>query len=414
MMLSTQELCETKNITVDMSLYSVCIALMPILFLVVSPISSITGGLGSVILLFTVPYVFFKYLLGHRDTNINLAILLFLGYLFFRSIVNRDITVNYFYNSITLILLFLIIHVFMGTKSAFLLPVARKTIELVSIAAAAMVIIQGVFYYGLHTHITMVPISICRGDVIQQYSNIVTSCYINGMYRPSAFFLEPAYFSQYVSIGLASVFFVKDKKTFKLWKPVLITAGLLLTTSGMGIIIASMLWGFYLLNLSPKGKRKAILSRVAICIMFFTAAYFILIQFDFFSNALTRIFFQDSTGYNAVNGRFSKFYYISNLNPVEQIFGVGTLASVSVYFTGIMLMLYRLGILGTLFFYSIIIDKSVHTKSFQKYTCIILGALFIVGNLYNQISFVFYLSLIFAIETACFRIESKKLLYEKR
>ena len=97
-----------------------------------------------------------------------------------------------------------------GIVNVFLL---RKVLEKVAIVAAFCVIFQQIVHIltGIHFHFYLLPFF--ANDLLEQYNNAITTGAVEGMYRPCAFFLEPAQYSQYCTIGLGSCLFTHRPKT---------------------------------------------------------------------------------------------------------------------------------------------------------------------------------------------------------
>lgn len=99
-------------------------------------------------------------------------------------------------------------------------------------------------YPDRHTF-PFLPPSFFANDLLEQYNNAITTGAVEGMYRPCAFFLEPAQYSQYCTIGLGSCLFTHRPKTKN---ALFISLGIFASTSGMGFVSVFAIWGAWALS----------------------------------------------------------------------------------------------------------------------------------------------------------------------
>ena len=166
----------------------------------------------------------------------------------------------------------------------------------------------------------------------------------DGLFRPSAFFLEPAHYAQFATIGLASALFNNNKPNIK--KVAFICLGIVLTGSGIGLIMILALLFFYILfNKHFKGIKKIIL--VVVSLGLSIAIFAFLLRFSFFQEAVARIIGDYSYG-NAIWGRTARFEdIIKPMQGIEAMFGNGSGARPdNVFFTGFMEIIYCYGYIG--------------------------------------------------------------------
>lgn len=261
-----------------------------------------------------------------------------------------------------------------------------KCIENIAIVMSAVVLIQCLLYYAFGISISydrtfLLPFRNAMTAGVQDYlysSRMV----INGNFRPSAFFLEPAHMSQFCTIGLASLL-LKDTRLFNK-KAIFVSLGILLTTSGLGIACVFALWGISLF-INGDGLTAKKISRIflgmALAIAAFTLAF---IFSSSFQKAVIRVFVA-SNGYNsAIEGRLWSRSFLENLVGTEALFGMGYKNipvygrnNTQYYMTGIIEMLYCQGVVGTVLFCSLFIVIVVQAMKHKNRLSLIILALFI-------------------------------------
>lgn len=283
----------------------------------------------------------------------------------------------------------------------------RKYIETIAVIAAGCVATQFFVHLLFGTHIPLIAYDLCIDEIQKLYGmNIATGIgRYESLYRPSAFFLEPSHFANYCSIGLMSSLLV-DKIDYK--KALVITAGVLMTTSGMGIVIVAVVWcAFPFLASRDMDMRK--LRRVILLGCTGIAAVMVLMQIPFFQRTVQRIGLTSSASngqYNAIWGRTLYWdQYIAPMSGGELLLGYGQAELPEVYFTGLMECIYCYGIVGVallLLALIVIFRRSKNTTG--RLMVGLYGALLPVANLTGFIYVVFFMGSTIAIAA----VERKK------
>lgn len=294
---------------------------------------------------------------------------------------------NLFYKAISLIVIINLITITIRPDRD---GVFRHVLEWIAVAAAVCVSLQTLCHYLLGFHIPFVIEPLCTSSVQIQYHSAIKTGTVLGMYRPCAFFLEPAQYTCCCVYGLLSVL-CKDKINYK--KAIFISVGMILTTSGMGIALTFGLWIWrYVLGSSRIGILKRLRNVFGVFVLV-AIAFLILSRFPFFNAAISRIF-GDSDTIGAFQGRtlgWDKFF--AGHHYTEFIWGFGYDAIPEMYITGFMTILYAYGIVGyalLLFFFLRVIFKG---DRFVKMVCLIFLALMFVANVNGFIYTVFVLGL---------------------
>ena len=210
----------------------------------------------------------------------------------------------------------------------------------------------------------------------------------NGLFRPSAMFIEPAHYAQFCSIGLLCSLF-NAKRLFNA-KSIIISVGIVFTTSGIGIFSVFLLWCIFLLFGSNERIGRRII-RIIIGLTLIIAMFLLLYMLsDAFRGAIFRIFNNVGGNSSAIKGRTNNKYLLSGLSTNELAFGMGYenipvygSLMTQYYLTGIFELIYCQGIVGTCLFvgcYSYIIIKSYINKQYLPFFALILYIPILIGT----------------------------------
>ena len=362
-------------------LYHLCVALLPVLYIINVPRLNIS--LGTLILLGLVPHSMIFILKGmNRKNRIRPMIFLALYiYLLFRS--DGNVT-----RIILCCVAFVILYGLM--KGAANTGRLRKIIETFALINVILLLAQVVSYYILNYRIQYIP----RDLIYEEYQNAYVFRDSAGLYRPSALFLEPAHFSQYCIFALISVLFPEQGKA-DLRKAFAIGLGCILTTSGMGIVLTFGVFGWYMV-LNRQSIDKKFFNMLKL-LPVLAIALLILWNTAFFQTAIQRIF-STVEGYNAMSGRTHNWNNaIGTMRGTALWFGYGDSRNYELYLTGLADTIYKYGIicvvLQALCFFYLMKKK---TDNFVWCCSIVFMALFCVAHLTNFVAQVFYFGIIIA------------------
>ena len=267
----------------------------------------------------------------------------------------------------------------------------RRIYEKVSTFAAICVIIQQTTHLLLGFHIPLIWTGGLIDGIKSYAQNILTGIPLGDtMYRPCAFFLEPSHMSQYCIIGLGSVLY-RTKPSIK--RALLISFGMLLTTSGIGLVLTFTMWAWWwLFRDGRKNSRNT---------LFFTLSAIVIVlilsQTPIFQTTLSRIISNPEDDYNAINGRlFWWDSYFGDGQISSFIFGKGTANLPEDYFTGIMTQLFAYGIIGTGLFILFNVLLIIKSHALPRIIASFYLLLLVFSNL---IGFIFMISIIGSILT---------------
>lgn len=236
----------------------------------------------------------------------------------------------------------------------------------IAATASVLIILQYFCYYVLDFHLQLVATSWLKESAEQwillaQTGRISVSGNWMSIYRPSAFFLEPSHFTLFCFPSLVLVLLNYQASTKRLALAILLSVGIFLTTSGMGIVLVMATWGLFLLHHlmgdgSLTNKLKNLIQPRALLIYGIVLAALVIAYFALppFRAAINRIFVASSeTGKNAIGGRMSTgIKAISGMSGWEIWFGKQHWGNVHKWnMAGFFYTFYTQGLFGTLISY---------------------------------------------------------------
>ncbi len=361
------------------SIYTLCVALLPVLCLLNVPVANIS--LGTVLLLLFAPYAIIRILMalkGGRPRITAFFFFLFYLYLVFRA----DGSVSYM-----VLCAATFVHLWGIACGSVHTEKLRRYVELFALLNTALIFLQVLLYYGVHIKLPFLPASLFHRDFRESW------VFRNepGLYRPSALFLEPSHFAQYCCFALISVLFPREGK------PNLIQAGFLalgcvLSTSGMGIAMVCAIIAWYCLVSRVKLESK--LFYVVLFTPLVLIGLLVMLQIPFVQTALQRVF-SNVDGYNAVRGRTGQWSRaIAPMSGADLWFGYGNSADYPYYLAGLADTIYKFGLVGALLEFACFLHLMF--RKFDRYIwccCLVFLALFCVAHLTSFYSQIFYLGL---------------------
>lgn len=228
-----------------------------------------------------------------------------------------------------------------------------KYVEAIAVFMSFIVIAQTILYYGTgitaSSRLAFLPFKPWLEESVKTNMTGI-GMVVSGFFRPSAMFLEPAHFSHFCLIGLASSLARNERIVCR--KAIIITLGTLLTTSGLGIVSVIMLWGIKLVF--NRGSLNETIRRVlvgGILIAFLILG--LMVVSDTFRMAVTRIWTPYDGHQSAVGGRLLNATLIKQLSFKELLVGCGYkniptygVNNLQYYMTGAVELLYCQGIIG--------------------------------------------------------------------
>ncbi|MBD5087001.1 MAG: hypothetical protein HDT32_06585 [Clostridiales bacterium] len=188
-----------------------------------------------------------------------------------------------------------------------------------------------------------------------------------GLFRPMSFFYEPAHFCEYCIPYLTFLFYrskVLSKRDFV--RAIVVSIGIVLSTSGIGCLFTGVLWILALLR-SIKYQKDA---KVFLLFIFALCVLPIAIQIPLFQKAFARLF---SSGGGAVQIRMGSGYSIfAQIGFLAKIFGIGYGNYPPSYAISMSYSLISLGIIGTIVLLLFLSKIILKTKGYSRALSVVM------------------------------------------
>ena len=212
-----------------------------------------------------------------------------------------------------------------GLMCFYLLAVASEVVDtkkftqmatVVALLASALIIVQYICYYIFDYHLQLVPTGLFL-DSSEQWEGLAETGLIGitgknlKFYRPSSFFLEPSHMAIYCIPTLLLLLLTPKMTKKRMIMAVVITVGIMASTSGMGIVLSMGLWFLYfaLYFCEDRKTRSITIGRLKVNIINVVFVGALLVLFilmylfvDVFRNSINRIFV-NTDGSSALAGR---------------------------------------------------------------------------------------------------------------
>ena len=364
--------------TTKSKIYALFLSILPVIMVYKTP--GLDIGLSTLFIIVFLIHGFAAVVCNMRKIEIYriLPIVLYLLYMIFK---NSGME--------AFLPIIILIHIVAFSTGAANEKFLRLSIETISVAASICLLIQVLVHAVFEFHIPMINSNLIL-DSLSVYQQPIKTGYsvIEKMYRPSAFFLEPSHFTQYCIVGLGSSLFRFEKK---ISHSILITLGIIFTTSGLGFVLVFVMWSWWYISnndrrllLRNKGRIITIAIVVPILII-------IISKIPFFGSITSRFLTPESYGnYNAIAGRlFWWDTYFGSLSWKDLIVGFGADKLPDIYFTGFMTVLYAYGIIGVALLIFSYLTTAIKGKTLARTLSLMYIGLFFMANLINMISLIF-------------------------
>lgn len=277
--------------------------------------------------------ILYFFVKGHRSIKKNIIMIFYIVYIIVNTLVwsttLQGVTLAGIFVRMARVLVLYFFFFFMSSENfnfTFGFRVYTKIVYAVSI----LVIVQYAIYF-----ITGMDISFLIPHVPLNYGSYETSSDLMhawhvtasvGVFRPCSFFLEPAYQAQYCLPWLAIAIFTEDKCMGKrpVWGQILVTIGICLTTSSIGILGCAILWIYYIVSSSlSKNNRQARKMLIIIPFLCIVVA-FILTQSNISMQLLGRLAAIGSESGGSTTVRlFRGIACFRKMDIIHQLFGCG-------------------------------------------------------------------------------------------
>lgn len=234
----------------------------------------------------------------------------------------------------------------------------------VAMAASIAIIMQYCCFYIFDFHLQLVPTSLLLPEsdywVVRAQTGFGNVIDPEAFYRPSAFFLEPSHMFLYLFPQLFIVLLSPNKRIWKTASAVVMTIGLILTTSGMGICVAAGAWGLYFTCSSGKDNIISLrylfrIRNLWVIPLYLLACYLLYDNVIVIEDSINRIFVSESSSAStAIEGRTeSAASVINKIEGIDVIFGVSdSTADLNCNMSGFRATQYKYGIIGLILSYA--------------------------------------------------------------
>lgn len=374
-------------------IYTVLIAILPSISIYASGIPGV--NLGEILLILFALIGLLKK--GNNNIVQSKYLLIISFYIVFITLISmlfdssqiNDVFVR------TIRFLFYIFVVFFLSRKFFDFDTAIDAIRNVSIIATFFIIGQTVIYRALGF--------VLKGFLpfLSLYSKEYESInyelfYETVFYRPTSFFLEPAHFAQYIVFGIVICLFNKNFKLKDFYIGIFLTLGIVLSTSGQGLVIAVFVWGIFVIELliSLNKSREKKLLEVIIPFFSLISAPFIFSS-EAIRNNVVRLL--NSTTNSAISARSQGYLaFFDKTNLFSKILGAGYGNTPEGYwFSGFAYILYCTGLIGVILMLIFFANQyRVSSLKLGKMLIIVTILLSISAEIFNSYWLVFTFSLI--------------------
>jgi len=278
----------------------------------------------------------------------------------------------------------------------------KANIVRISIVMSIVIYIQYILYYSMKVVLSkelLVPFSVIYEPSVANNVERMAMIY-NGLFRPSAFFLEPSHFAAYGVIALGIALF--ESKSNRV--AVFLTSAIVLSTSGLGIAAALLLWGIKAYLAINSLNRKRIVKVMTFCVLALLATIILYCTVDVFRQSINRVLINDDQ--NAISGRLWTSLFIDRLSGKNIYWGVGfrnrpisDYTGLPYYMTSIVELIYCQGWFGAILFgvmMGIAIYKMWSYGNVLNYSVMGLFVVwFVFGNIVTPYYLVKYLAFTF-------------------
>lgn len=169
-------------------------------------------------------------------------------------------------------------------------------------------------------------------------------------FRPSSLFYEPSHYFIYVFVALVMLLFSEKKCNLrKMTFAMIVTGGVILSTTSMGILFVAMLWfvwGIWKVYQNYQKKKTEIVFLI-VCILVILGAA-VMLNSAKVLNALERVFDASYKGGNAIAGRGMGYFEITQMPLLNFFLGYGYGNVGSDYYPSMAYNFLSMGLVGSL------------------------------------------------------------------
>lgn len=250
-----------------------------------------------------------------------------------------------------------------------------KIATVVAVMASISLILQYFCFYLLGFHLQLVSTSLLLPEserwVLGTKTGLIGIIGRNhGFYRPEAFFLEPSHVFLYLIPLLCILLLAPDMKSWRLKMALLITLGLFLSTSGMGICVSTGVWMLYGGFYRSKHNKYRITNlftpmNITIVVTISLLLVILYLNVSFFNQSINRILGVEINGTDAISGRVRLAYlHAQTLTGSVLWFGLkDSISDMEFNLSGFFATLFKYGIIGTILSYAFYVKSLIKLKA---------------------------------------------------
>ncbi|HFI0586845.1 TPA: O-antigen ligase family protein [Streptococcus suis] len=260
------------------------------------------------------------------------------------------------------------------------------------------IFIQVVLYYtirfNLPGYINMMLVAEGYGERLD-----ITSF---SLFRPTSLFYEPAHFFEYVIIGVIIYLFrYKDTPKNDIFNAIFLALGIVLSTSGMGILTIAGILVFWLLQQLSRTKFIRVRKEMFFLIVIGLIAVAFFLQSGFGQSVLSRLF-STGTNYSALDGRTEIYERIFSFDIGRVLLGSGYGNVLEHYFYPAWAFnLWCLGIVGSSIIVILYLRAYFHSRvTIAKIIVLVNFMLCFVSTLFMGKNLLFYFLFIYILSRA--------------
>lgn len=363
--------------------------------LAISPILQHYIGLyenaGFTVLLFVLPLLLLQFLQRGWTISVKPEIVPLLLFEFYSFVVRSSSLSRLLYVGFFIILYLLISNGYVNYSLFFTYSLR------ICIIAVILLYVQYIAYYIFGSNLSLRPLHLLVSqDVIWVRS--ANSSRTPSLFRRAAFFLEPSHMFLYM-FPVLSILLISpgmDRKRMRL--SVIVTSGLLLSTSGFGIVASILLWSVYFALYRSRNagnsnrtshRRRSVSSRTIVTLfVLFLFFVFLYVAVPFFTKSVDRIL-----DFTAIDGRVRLAR-----NYVRQISGsrvwvgqAGVVGDLDFNLSGFYATYIKWGIIGIVLTYWYYLQGLFKLKNAYFWiTVIILGISYFTAHTHGTFYMLYY------------------------
>ncbi len=353
------------------------------------------------VLLLVLPVAVMKLLMKGRFSATDLGFAFPLVLYFFYKVMDHGTTVTELGQAVVFSILVISIACGCFDTKYFI-----RVITVISAVASICIILQYICYYVLHFHLQLVPTRLLlprssQWILLAQTGRASVTGRVSRFYRPSAFFLEPSHMFIYMFTPLLLLLLSKKFGRKERNLSLLLTTGMVFSTSGMGIMMAIGIWMVFL---GKQGKDHAFTLanyfRPEVIIVLMALLIIVVVMFlrvPFFHNSIVRIIGSGDDYTNAISGRVSSGNrLLREMHGMQLLFGTGdSLAGIEFNMAGFHATMYQYGIIGVILSYIFYLQGIFRIKGTYFWLTLIILALSLFSSHTHSTMFMIYSTFVF-------------------